>query len=118
MPSRAGTVSGRQVSEDAHEPVGQVAEIALTLVLLAGAGFGMAMVGLKIFPIVIIVLYAFNPSNIQSWPLSGLSTRWFSTTFHNAEMRQALWLSVRAGLIATALALCRTVGVKLPIHIR
>jgi putative spermidine/putrescine transport system permease protein len=57
------------------------------------------------FPIAIIVLYAFNPSNIQSWPLSGLSTRWFSTTFHNAEMRQALWLSVRAGLIATALAM-------------
>jgi putative spermidine/putrescine transport system permease protein len=57
------------------------------------------------FPIVIIILYAFNPSNVQSWPLEGLSTRWFSTTWHNAEMRQALWLSVRAGLIATAIAM-------------
>ena len=56
------------------------------------------------FPIAIIVLYAFNPSNIQSWPLSGLSTRWFSITFENVEMRHALWLSVRAGLIATAIA--------------
>jgi putative spermidine/putrescine transport system permease protein len=56
-------------------------------------------------PIVLIALYAFNPSNIQSWPLHGLSTRWFSSTFHNAEMRQALWLSVRAGLIATGIAL-------------
>ena len=53
------------------------------------------------FPIVIIMLYAFNPSNVQSWPLSGLSTRWFSSTWHNAEVRQALWLSVRAGLLAT-----------------
>ena len=56
------------------------------------------------FPIIIIMLYAFNPSNVQSWPLSGLSTRWFSSTWHNAEMRQALWLSVRAGLLATAIA--------------
>jgi putative spermidine/putrescine transport system permease protein len=56
------------------------------------------------FPIVIIMLYAFNPSNVQSWPLEGLSTRWFSPTWHNAEMRHALWLSVRAGLIATAIA--------------
>jgi len=56
------------------------------------------------FPIVIIVLYAFNPSNIQSWPLSGLSTRWFSSTWHNGEVRQALWLSVRAGLLATGIA--------------
>ena len=57
------------------------------------------------FPIAIIILYAFNSSNVQSWPLPGLSTRWFSSTWRNAEVRQALWLSVRAGLIATGLAL-------------
>src|SRR3954468_15155703 len=57
------------------------------------------------FPIALICVYAFNPSNIQSWPLHGLSTKWFSSTWHNEEMRQALWLSVRAGLISTAIAL-------------
>lgn len=57
------------------------------------------------FPIAIILVYAFNPSNVQSWPLHGLSTKWFSSTWHNAEMRQALWLSVRAGLLSTAIAL-------------
>jgi putative spermidine/putrescine transport system permease protein len=56
-------------------------------------------------PIVLIVVYAFNASNVQSWPLPGLSTKWFSSTFHNAEMRSAFWLSIRAGLIATAIAL-------------
>jgi putative spermidine/putrescine transport system permease protein len=56
------------------------------------------------FPIVLILVYAFNPSNVQSWPLHGLSTKWFSSTWHNAEMRQALWLSVRAGLLSTAIA--------------
>jgi putative spermidine/putrescine transport system permease protein len=57
------------------------------------------------FPIVIIILYAFNPSNVQSWPLEGLSTRWFSPTWHNAEMRHSLWLSVRAGVLATLIAM-------------
>ncbi|HWG07735.1 MAG TPA: ABC transporter permease, partial [Solirubrobacteraceae bacterium] len=56
-------------------------------------------------PIALIVVYAFNPSNIQSWPLEGLSTKWFSATWHNEEMRHALWLSIRAGLFATAIAL-------------
>ena len=57
------------------------------------------------FPIAIIMLYAFNPSNVQSWPLPGLSTRWFSSTWHNTEVRDALWLSVRAGLLATGIAI-------------
>jgi putative spermidine/putrescine transport system permease protein len=57
------------------------------------------------FPIAIILLYAFNASNVQSWPLPGFSTRWFSSTWHNAEVRQALWLSVRAGLLATGIAI-------------
>ncbi len=56
-------------------------------------------------PIAIIIVYAFNPSNVQSWPLSGLSTKWFSSTWNNPEMRHALWLSVRAGLISTAIAM-------------
>jgi putative spermidine/putrescine transport system permease protein len=56
-------------------------------------------------PIALIIVYAFNSSNVQSWPLPGLSTKWFSSTFHNAEMRHAFWLSIRAGLIATAIAL-------------
>jgi putative spermidine/putrescine transport system permease protein len=57
-----------------------------------------------LFPIALILLYAFNPSNVQSWPLRGLSTKWFSSTFHNQEMRDALWLSIRAALIATTIA--------------
>ncbi len=56
-------------------------------------------------PIAIIVLYAFNPSNVQSWPLSGLSTKWFSSTFHNSEMRSALWLSVKAALVSTGISI-------------
>ena len=56
-------------------------------------------------PIAIIVTYAFNPSNVQGWPIPGFSTKWFGSTWHNEDMRAALWLSIRAGLVATAAAL-------------
>jgi putative spermidine/putrescine transport system permease protein len=69
-------------------------------------GVWTALILLFLFiPIALIIVYAFNPSNVQSWPLSGLSTKWFSSTFSNQAMRQSLWLSVRAGLVATAIAL-------------
>jgi putative spermidine/putrescine transport system permease protein len=56
-------------------------------------------------PILIILLYAFNPSNIQSWPIPGLSLKWFSLTWRNHEIRSSLLLSVKAGLLATGIAL-------------
>jgi putative spermidine/putrescine transport system permease protein len=68
-------------------------------------GWTVLIVAFLLAPILLIVVYAFNPSNIQSWPLHGLSTKWFSSAWHNEAMRQALWLSVRAALFATAIAL-------------
>jgi putative spermidine/putrescine transport system permease protein len=56
-------------------------------------------------PIGIIVLYAFNSSNIQSWPIAGFSTKWFSSTWQNEEVREALVLSLKAALVATSIAL-------------
>jgi putative spermidine/putrescine transport system permease protein len=56
-------------------------------------------------PIAIILVYAFNRSNVQSWPPSGLSTKWFGSTWHNQEARDAFWLSIRAALISTAISL-------------
>jgi putative spermidine/putrescine transport system permease protein len=65
-----------------------------------------ALIMLFLFvPIGIIVLYAFNPSNVQSWPLHGLSTKWFSSTWHNQDMRDAFWLSIRAAMVSTAISL-------------
>jgi putative spermidine/putrescine transport system permease protein len=56
-------------------------------------------------PIGIIVLYAFNSSNIQSWPIAGFSTKWFTSTWHNQEVRDALVLSLKAAVVATGIAL-------------
>ncbi len=55
-------------------------------------------------PIVIIFVYAFNVSNIQSWPIPGLTLRWFYSAWANEEIRSALWLSLKAGTAATAIA--------------
>lgn len=56
-------------------------------------------------PLLLILVYAFNKSNIQSWPIPGFTTKWFRVAWHAQEVRDALWLSVRAGLTATGAAL-------------
>jgi putative spermidine/putrescine transport system permease protein len=56
-------------------------------------------------PLVIIALYAFNSSRIQTWPLEGLTLNWFSRALDNAGARDALWMSLKAALGATMLAL-------------
>src|SRR6266540_5369462 len=53
-------------------------------------------------PLVLICVYAFNSSNIQSWPIAGFSTKWFSTAWHDQEARDALVLSLKAAGLATA----------------
>jgi putative spermidine/putrescine transport system permease protein len=56
-------------------------------------------------PLAIIFLYAFNQSNIETWPISALSTKWFASTWNDPEVRTALLLSVKTALAATGLAL-------------
>jgi putative spermidine/putrescine transport system permease protein len=55
-------------------------------------------------PLLLIMLYAFDSSNIESWPIPGFTTHWFHAAW-TAEVRSSLWLSVRVGLIATGIAL-------------
>jgi len=67
-------------------------------------------------PIVLIVLYAFNFSNIESWPISHFSLNWFAVAWHDPQVRGAFLLSVRVGLIATALALLLGSAVAYALH--
>jgi putative spermidine/putrescine transport system permease protein len=55
--------------------------------------------------LVIIALYAFNSSNIQGWPITSWTLHWFSVAWHDPDARNALWLSVRAALLASGAAL-------------
>jgi putative spermidine/putrescine transport system permease protein len=56
-------------------------------------------------PLVIMGVYAFNSSNIQSWPIPGFTTKWISAAWHDEQVRDALVLSLKAALLATAIAL-------------
>ena len=56
-------------------------------------------------PILLILFYAFNTSNIETWPIPGLTTKWFVSTWNDENVRNALVVSLQAGLAATAIAL-------------
>src|ERR671927_707661 len=56
-------------------------------------------------PLVLICVYAFNSSNIQSWPIAGFSTKWFRAAWENEDARSALVLSLKAAGLATVVAL-------------
>ena len=75
---------------------------------LARIGLRIWVTGVLLFlfvPIATICLYAFNSSNVQSWPIHGLSTKWFTVAWHDPQVRAAFVLSLKAGLFATAVAL-------------
>jgi putative spermidine/putrescine transport system permease protein len=57
------------------------------------------------FPLLVILVYAFNTSNIQSWPIPGFTLRWFRVAWDDQEARSALVLSLKAALCATGVAL-------------
>jgi putative spermidine/putrescine transport system permease protein len=56
-------------------------------------------------PILIILAYAFNGSVLQTWPIQNLTLHWFHEAWKDPDVRSSLWLSVKVGLIATAVAL-------------
>jgi putative spermidine/putrescine transport system permease protein len=57
------------------------------------------------FPLLVILIYAFNTTRVQTWPPRGLTTKWFDKAFHNAGVMDALWTSIQVGLGATAIAI-------------
>ncbi len=67
-------------------------------------------------PLVIIALYAFNASQIQSWPITDWSTKWFGVAWHDEFLRSSLWLSIKVGLAATAIALVLGTMASFAIH--
>jgi putative spermidine/putrescine transport system permease protein len=67
-------------------------------------------------PIVIIILYAFNAQTAQGWPITDWTTKWFSPTLHDGDMQQALWLSLKAGLGATLIALLLGSAAAFAVH--
>ena len=54
-------------------------------------------------PIVILVVYSFNASRLVTvW--GGFSTRWYVALFQDAQMLDAVWVTLRVGVISATLA--------------
>ena len=56
-------------------------------------------------PLALIMVYAFNKSNVQSWPIPGFTTHWFRVAWHAQEVRDARLALGAAALLATGVAL-------------
>ena len=80
-------------------------------------GLWVSLVLLFLFgPIAIITLYAFNSSNIQTWPIPGFSLQWFASALANREIRAALALSLEAGAISTLIAVVLGTAAAFAVH--
>jgi len=56
-------------------------------------------------PLGLIMVYAFNASNVQSWPITEFTTKWFSVAWDSPDVHSAILLSIKAALCATTIAL-------------
>src|SRR3954447_12026776 len=72
----------------------------IALRIAAGLGFAVIYV-----PLALVLVNSFNPDRSASWPPPGWTVHWWSVAWQNAGARSALWVSVKAGLGATAIAL-------------
>ncbi|MFI1767899.1 ABC transporter permease [Streptomyces sp. NPDC020800] len=78
--------------------LGRTARIALR----TGAALGFAVIYV---PLLLVLVNSLNPDRSASWPPPGLTLHWWSVALDNSGARGALWVSVKAGLGATAVAL-------------
>ena len=66
------------------------------------------VVGVLVFlfaPIITIVLFAFDGSKIETWPIRSWTTHWFSVAINDPQVRAAFVLSLKAATLATLTAL-------------
>jgi len=67
---------------------------------VAAVGLGLAFL---YAPIALLVLYSFNASRLVTvW--GGFSTRWYAALFRDEQMLDAVWVTLRVGLISATLA--------------
>jgi putative spermidine/putrescine transport system permease protein len=83
---------------------------------LALAAWTALVIAFLWIPLLIIMVYAFNSSTLQTWPIPGWTLHWFGVAWHDGDVRSSLWLSVKVGLAATATALLLGSAASFAIH--
>lgn len=75
---------------------------AARILIKAGTVFTLAFLYV---PLAIVVLYAFNDSIGQAWPIEDFTAKWFGVAWRDPRVREALTNSLQAATLATVLAL-------------
>lgn len=80
------------------------------------AALAVLVVGFLLAPLAVIILFAFGRSNVQTFPIHHWTTHWFSVAWNDPAVRSSFWLSIKAGVLATAIALILGLLVAFGIH--
>jgi len=56
-------------------------------------------------PILTIVLFGFDKSNVETWPIQHWTLHWYSVAWNDPQVRSAFALSIKAAVAATLLSL-------------
>jgi putative spermidine/putrescine transport system permease protein len=56
-------------------------------------------------PIVTIILFGFDKSNVETWPIQHWTLHWYSVAWNDPQVRSAFALSIKAAVAATLLSL-------------
>jgi putative spermidine/putrescine transport system permease protein len=67
-------------------------------------------------PLAIVVLYAFNDSVAQAWPIQEFTTKWFGIAWRSPQVRDALANSLEVATIATLFALALGSAAAFAVH--
>ena len=54
-------------------------------------------------PLIVIMIFSFNDSTVQSLPLGNFTFKWYQELPHNAGLLAALWLSVQLAVLVTVI---------------
>ncbi len=66
--------------------------------------FGLLSLLFLYLPIIVVVIYSLNSDSVNSFPMKGLSFKWFSVMIHDNMLMSSLWHSLLVALISTACA--------------
>lgn len=56
-------------------------------------------------PILTIILFGFDKSNVETWPIQHWTLHWYSVAWNDPQVRSAFELSIKAAVAATVLSL-------------
>lgn len=87
---------------------------------IAGSVAAIAFIGLLYLflyaPLLVIALFSFNDSEVQTLPFSGFTTRWYESMAQNEALKEAAFYSFQVTLLAVVTGVIFGTGFALVVH--